>query len=97
MAETTRVEIAKMKVQIKHLNKDMGQVDKKVTDIKKFLFSENGKDGLTEKLNECFATKDELRIVEGRLKFVYKILFVFFGAGGSWVLTFALRKIFGGV
>ena len=96
MSETTKVKIAKMEVKIENLDKDVGKIDKKITDIKKFLFSEDGKDGLTEKLNECFATKEELKTVKDGLRLIHKVLFVFFGAGGSWALTFALRKIFGG-
>lgn len=88
-----RERIIRMEEQIKTVKRDVEVIDKRTREIKGFLFSE-GKDGLIERMNSCFATKGELKRVQDGLKLTQKVLFFIGGVIATWLITFALKRLF---
>ena len=88
-----RERIIRMEEQIKTVKRDVEVIDKRTREIKGFLFSE-GKDGLIEKLEDYFATKTEVKNVKDSLRSTQRILFFVGGAIATWLISFALRRLF---
>lgn len=67
---TIEIKVAKMGVEMKNLDKKIGDVSDDIKEIKTFLFSE-GEDGLMERMNSCFVKKSEFEPVK---KVVYTVI-----------------------
>lgn len=66
--------VIKMEVELKHLKTDVGKMDTKITLIKKFLFSEDGRDGLTEKMDKYYARKTDVAFFKKITWFILTII-----------------------